>query len=119
MSHKLLKEFPLVNMINYLTYHWVNFQEHRFLGFIPTYEGCFTSLVIDNKNFMACHVFFCDQFYLCKDTDFKNKPYILMFLGDDDQSRGKRFASLQAAIDFFNKTDFFTKEIEEQCLWYN
>lgn len=122
MSHKLLLDYPIINTINYLTSGWETFKDHRFLGFIPTYpveEGCLESLIFNNINYIACHVFFCDVNYLVEDKNFKNKPYILMFKGDDDFSYAKRFTTLKEAIDFFNKTDFFSKHIKEQCFWYN
>jgi len=112
-------ENNLISMINYLTFGWHQFKDHRFLGFIETHDDAVQSLVIDGKNYIACHVFFCDADYLCSDQNFKEKPYILMFQGNDDLSYAKRFSKLVDALEFFDKMDLFTRHIEDQCFMYN
>jgi len=117
-NHKISDNYT-INLINYLTHGWINFKEHRFLGFIETHENAVTSLTIENKNYIATHIFFCDKDYLCNDKNFEEKPYILMFKGNDDLSYAKRFKSLHDALEFFEKTDIFSKHIEDQCFMYN
>jgi hypothetical protein len=112
-------EHPTINLVNFLTNKWSSFKDHRFLGFIPTHKDCVNSLVLDGVNYIACHVFFRDEEYLDDDKDFKEKPYILMFAGNDDLSYGKRFKTLLEALTFFEETDVFTKHINDMCSGYN
>jgi len=118
LTHKG-SENRMINTINYLTCGFRSFKDHFFLGFVKTHEDAVESLVIDGVNYIACHVFFCDSDYLCNDQNFKEKPYILMFKGNDDLSYAKRFKELKGAIEFFNKMDLFTRDIESQCFMYN
>lgn len=119
VHHKLLLDYPLINDINYLINKFQSFKEHRFLGFVPTYDGCFKSLEMDSKNFMACCVFFCDKKYLLEDEGYLEKPYVLMFAGIDDHSCAKRFSLLRDALQFFEDMKEFTEHNNEQCRWYN
>ena len=118
-AHKIVEGNETITLINYLTYGWCRFKEHRFMGFIPTHEDCVASLKLDGKNYIACHVFFCDGDYFLGDEFFKEKPYILMFMGNDDLSYAKRFKSFEDALKFFDKTDVFTKDVQRQCKIYN
>ena len=118
VSHKR-SENEIVNSINYLTHGFYSWPEHRFLGFIPTYEGCVASLSVDGVNYIASHVFFNDCYYLCNDKLFKQRPYVLMFQGNDDLSYAKRFESLIDALVFFDDIKIFGKNIQDQCLIYN
>ena len=53
LSHRI-SDNKTINLINYLTHGWHQFKEHRFLGFIVTYEDAVESLIIDGKNYIAC-----------------------------------------------------------------
>ena len=110
-----------INTINYLVDGWHTFKEHRFLGFIPTHDTCITSLLHEGKNYIATHVFFCDVDYLSDDdvTIIKEKPYILMFMGNDDISYAMRFKTMRDALFFFDDLEEFTLDIQKKCQGYN
>lgn len=120
LYHKIV-ECDHINTINYLVDGWRTFKEHRFLGFIPTHDDCVPSLRYEGKNYMACHVFFHDQDYLFKDdaTLVIEKPYIIMFMGNDDTSYAMRFKTLRDALFFFDDLKEFSLEVQKKCQGYN
>jgi hypothetical protein len=111
---------PFIQLINYLSEGWKSFDHHQFLGFRPTYDGCVKSLEYLGKNYIACHFFYCSTNYMVNDIDYTMKPYILMLMGNDDLSYGKRFKTSKEAIEFFNvHCNEITKHIIDICLSYN
>lgn len=109
-----------ISMINYLTTGWKGFKEHQFLGFRPTRDKCVNSLEYLGKNYIACHIFYCDTEYLIRDEYYNTKPYILMLMGNDDLSYGKRFKTSKEAIEFFDtRCKEITGHIIDMFLSYN
>lgn len=123
--HKV-SENRTINTINYLVNGWRTFRGHRFLGFIQTFEDAITSLKIDDVNYIACHLFFFDKPYLIapegqEDTAeiAKKKPWILMFMGNDDSSYAKRFGTRMQALTAFEEMEIFSEFFAHQCWMYN
>lgn len=121
-NHKISDNY-VINLINYCTHGWHSFREHRFLGFIPTHPDVVKCLEIEGTNYIACHVFHLDKIYAYgKKDDGKScvkKPYILMFMGNDDLSYFLRFETRNKALEFFEKLDLLTLDIIKNCYMFN
>jgi hypothetical protein len=118
-SYHKVSDNRIINTINYFVNTRYQFLEVRFLGFIKTDSDCVTSLKIDGDSYIACQVFFCDYDYLIDDKNYKENPFVLMFVGVDDFSYAKRFKTKIEALEYFEQLNYFTYDIQTQCFGYN
>jgi hypothetical protein len=112
----MFPENEVLNLVNYMTSSWnrPTFNDSRFLGFIPIEDGSW-GVDLGGQICAACHLFRTGQ-NLSDDETFhwgddprdtaelaEEKPWVLMFKGNDNTSCFSRFSTEQKALDFFSR----------------
>jgi hypothetical protein len=121
-SHKILNN-ETANLINYVSYAWTDYKEHVFLGFIENISDYVIGVSIEGGNYIPVHCWYQDTPRADGDLSDKEscikKPYILMFMGDDDCSYFKRFETKDEALAWYFDTENITNDTISQCYFYN
>lgn len=97
-----------VNLINYMSSPWPGFYNHRFLGFVPISGGYDSwGIVLDNIRHCAVHSFKTREGFFWGDDPedtaklASEKPWVLMYYGNDNSSFFQRFITEKDAFDMF------------------
>lgn len=127
-GQQLNTKHQTLNWINYLQNVYSDEDKYRSVGFLPCADdGCLSSLYIDgHKSVFICTFFDSGEFFDIELDDRyddvkinTSHPYILVFVGCDDASYGKRFSSNEDREKFIDSLDEFNLDIQGDCYFIN